>query len=106
MATRKKSEEPKVTEVKEDLKPAPATTDKVAKVEEPQRKDDAPEAVIPPAEDGKAEGGPASEAEIYAASRAVHREGHRPQYYDLEAIAKDLRRGVKARVAVAQNRRQ
>lgn len=99
MATRKKAE-PK----EELLKPAPATPDKVAKVEEPRQKDDAPEAIIPPTEDGKAKGGPASEAELYAAGRAVRREGHRPEHYDLEAIAKDLARGVKARNAVAEHR--
>lgn len=99
MATRKKATE-------ETVKPAPKDLAETKKVEEPRRMDDAPEAVIQPAEDGKAEPGPATEAEIYAAARAVRREGHRPQYYDLEAIAKDLQRGVPPKQAVAAHRTQ
>lgn len=101
----RKKAEPK-EEFTKPVTPAPKDTAEVKKVAEPQRKDDAPEAIIQPADDGKAESGPATEAEIYAAARAVRREGHRPQYYDLEAIAKDLQRGVPSKQAVAEHRTQ
>lgn len=104
MATRKKAEQKE--EFTKPVTPAPKDTAEVKKVDEPVRKDDAPEAVIQPSEDGTAESGPATEAELYAAARAVRREGHRPQHYDLEAIAKDLQRGVKSKDAVANHRTQ
>lgn len=87
-------------------KPAPALTEDVRKLDEPARVDDAPEAIIPADPEGKAKGGEASEAELYAAARAVRREGQRPQYYDLNAVAKDLQRGVPSREAVSNNRTQ
>lgn len=90
--------------IAEAPKPAPKDDTEAIKAEEPRAKADTPEAIVPAHEDGKADGGPASEVDRYAAARAVRREGHRPEHYDLDAIAKDLQRGVKARVAVGNHR--
>lgn len=111
MATRKKpvQKEEFTKPVKVDMgvvKPAPKDTAEAKKVEDPRRMDDAVEAVIQPSEDGKAQSGPATEVELYAAARMVRREGHDPRYYDLEAISKDLQRGVPYKQAVADHRTQ
>lgn len=105
MVARKKNE-PAEKNTPEEVKPAPALTEEVRKLDDPARVDDAPEAIIPADPEGKAKGGEANEAELYAAARAVHREGQRPMYYDLSAIAKDLQRGVPSREAVTNNRTQ
>lgn len=84
-------------------KPAPKKTEETKKVEDPRRMDDAVEENLT-TEDHKADPGPASEADLYSAARAVQREGHLPQHYDLDAIAKDIQRGIKPRNAVAAHR--